>query len=153
MRSLGELKWFLGFGSKGIDPRVVPSRTNIPIRNATTIVLKAMGINDLLHFEFMDPFPTNTMLTALAELYALSALHGEGLHTRLGRKMADYPMEPARAKVLTAGVFMGCSAVLLSHGRNLAANTRSDFLRRDLLCYVGLISLISLSLYLALQHK
>ena len=37
----------------------------------TILMLKAMGINDLLHFDFMDPPPTNTMLTALEELYAL----------------------------------------------------------------------------------
>lgn len=80
----------------------------------TILMLKAMGINDLLHFDFMDPPPTNTMLTALEELYALSALDDEGLLTRLGRKMADFPMEPALAKVLIASVDMGCSEELLS---------------------------------------
>ncbi|KAL4788697.1 P-loop containing nucleoside triphosphate hydrolase protein [Aspergillus varians] len=80
----------------------------------TILMLKAMGINDLLHFDFMDPPPTNTMLTALEELYALSALDDEGLLTRLGRKMADFPMEPALAKVLIASVDLGCSEELLS---------------------------------------
>ena len=65
----------------------------------TVLMLKAMGINDLLHFDFVDPPPISTMLTALEELYALSALDDEGLLTRLGRKMADFPMEPALAKV------------------------------------------------------
>ncbi|KAB8298221.1 hypothetical protein EYC80_001958 [Monilinia laxa] len=77
-------------------------------------MLKAMGINDLLHFDFMDPPPTNTMLTALEELYALSALDDEGLLTRLGRKMADFPMEPSLSKVLIAAVDLGCSDELLS---------------------------------------
>jgi ATP-dependent RNA helicase DHX8/PRP22 len=80
----------------------------------TILMLKAMGINDLLHFDFMDPPPTNTMLTALEELYALSALDDEGLLTRLGRKMADFPMEPALAKVLIASVDIGCSEEMLS---------------------------------------
>ncbi|KAL3452161.1 putative RNA helicase-like splicing factor [Aspergillus insuetus] len=80
----------------------------------TILMLKAMGINDLLHFDFMDPPPTNTMLTALEELYALSALDDEGLLTRLGRKMADFPMEPALAKVLIASVDLGCSEEMLS---------------------------------------
>jgi ATP-dependent RNA helicase DHX8/PRP22 len=80
----------------------------------TILILKAMGINDLLHFDFMDPPPTNTMLTALEELYALSALDDEGLLTRLGRKMADLPMEPALAKVLIAAVDLGCSDEILS---------------------------------------
>ena len=80
----------------------------------TILMLKAMGINDLLHFDFMDPPPTNTMLTALEELYALSALDDEGLLTRLGRKMADFPMEPALAKVLIASVDLQCSDEMLS---------------------------------------
>jgi ATP-dependent RNA helicase DHX8/PRP22 len=80
----------------------------------TILMLKAMGINDLLHFDFMDPPPTNTMLTALEELYALSALDDEGLLTRLGRKMADFPMEPSLAKVLIAAVDLGCSDEILS---------------------------------------
>ncbi len=80
----------------------------------TILMLKAMGINDLLHFDFMDPPPTNTMLTALEELYALSALDDEGLLTRLGRKMADFPMEPALAKVLIASVDSGCSEEMLT---------------------------------------
>jgi len=82
--------------------------------STTILMLKAMGINDLLHFDFMDPPPTNTMLTALEELYALSALDDEGLLTRLGRKMADFPMEPALAKVLIAAVDLGCSDEILS---------------------------------------
>lgn len=80
----------------------------------TILMLKAMGINDLLHFDFMDPPPTNTMLIALEELYALSALDDEGLLTRLGRKMADFPMDPSLAKVLISAVDIGCSDEILS---------------------------------------
>lgn len=80
----------------------------------TILMLKAMGINDLLHFDFMDPPPTNTMLTALEELYALSALDDEGLLTRLGRKMADFPMDPSLAKVMIAAVDLRCSDEILS---------------------------------------
>ena len=89
----------------------------------TILMLKAMGINDLLHFDFMDPPPTNTMLTALEELYALSALDDEGLLTRLGRKMADFPMEPALAKVLIYSVEMGCSDEILTVVAMLSAQT------------------------------
>jgi len=80
----------------------------------TILMLKAMGINDLLHFDFMDPPPTNTMLTALEELYALAALDDEGLLTRLGRKMADFPMDPSLAKVMIAAVDLKCSDEILS---------------------------------------
>jgi ATP-dependent RNA helicase DHX8/PRP22 len=89
----------------------------------TNLMLKAMGINNLLHFDFMDLPPTNTMLTALEELYALSALDGEGLLTLLGRKMPDFPMEPALAKVLIASVDMGFSDEILSIVAMLSVQT------------------------------
>jgi ATP-dependent RNA helicase DHX8/PRP22 len=77
-------------------------------------MLKAMGINDLLHFNFMDPPPTNTMLTALEELYCLGALDDEGLLTRLGRQMADFPMDPPLSKALIKSVEMKCSEEILT---------------------------------------
>ena len=80
----------------------------------TILMLKAMGINDLIHFDFMDPPPTNTLLSALEELYALSALDDEGLLTRLGRKMAEIPEDPGLAKVLIYSVDKGCSEEILS---------------------------------------
>ncbi|KAJ7229174.1 P-loop containing nucleoside triphosphate hydrolase protein [Mycena pura] len=94
-------------------PNSIPEiqRTNL---SSTILQLKAMGINDLLSFDFMDPPPAQTMLTALETLYALSALDDEGLLTRLGRKMADFPMDPAQAKMLIASVDFGCSEEILS---------------------------------------
>jgi ATP-dependent RNA helicase DHX8/PRP22 len=89
----------------------------------TILMLKAMGINDLLHFDFMDPPPTNTMLSALEELYALSALDDEGLLTRLGRKMADFPMDPTLSKALIASEEMSCSEEMLTIVAMLSVQT------------------------------
>ncbi|EMR08977.1 hypothetical protein PNEG_02752 [Pneumocystis murina B123] len=89
----------------------------------TIIMLKAMGINDLLHFDFMDPPPVQSMLAALEQLYALGALDNEGLLTRLGRKMADFPMVPSLAKVLIASVEMNCSEEMLSIVAMLSVQT------------------------------
>lgn len=94
-------------------PTTIPEIQRQNLSN-TILMLKAMGINDLLGFDFMDPPPTNTMLTALEELYALSALDDEGLLTRLGRRMADFPMDPALAKSLIVSVDLGCSDEMLS---------------------------------------
>ncbi|KAG7452227.1 P-loop containing nucleoside triphosphate hydrolase protein [Guyanagaster necrorhizus] len=103
-------------------PNSIPDiqRTNLA---STILQLKAMGINDLLSFDFMDPPPAQTMLTALESLYALSALDDEGLLTRLGRKMADFPMEPPLAKMLIASVELGCSEEILSIVAMLSVQT------------------------------
>ena len=94
-------------------PTNVPEiqRTNL----ATTVLqLKAMGINDLLGFDFMDPPPTDAMVMALETLHSLSALDDEGLLTRLGRRMAEFPLEPNLAKMLIMSVHLQCSEEILS---------------------------------------
>lgn len=94
-------------------PTTIPEIQRQNLSN-TILMLKAMGINDLLHFDFMDPPPTNTMLTALEELYALSALDDEGLLTRLGRQMADFPMEPTLGKTLIVSAQKQCADEMLT---------------------------------------
>lgn len=49
---------------------------------------QAMGINDLLSFDFMDAPPMETLITAMEQLYTLGALDDEGLLTRLGRRVS-----------------------------------------------------------------
>jgi ATP-dependent RNA helicase DHX8/PRP22 len=94
-------------------PSTIPAiqRQNL---STTILMLKAMGIDDPLYFGFMDPPPVNTLLSALEELYALSALDDEGLSTRLGRKIADFPVEPSLAKILIVAGGLGCSDEILS---------------------------------------
>ncbi|CAG0902664.1 unnamed protein product, partial [Cyprideis torosa] len=86
-------------------------RTNLV---ATVLQLKAMGISDLLTFEFMDPPPTESLTVALDQLHSLSALDDERLITRLGRRMAEFPLEPKLAKVLIMSVDLQCSEELLT---------------------------------------
>merc|ERR1712217_893232 len=64
------------------------------------LMLKSIGIDDLLHFDFMDPPPPETLIKALEQLYALSALNDQGDLTKVGRRMAEFPMEPMLSKML-----------------------------------------------------
>lgn len=75
----------------------------------TILMLKAMGINDLLNFEFMDAPPRASMTSALEDLYNLQALDDNGKLTKVGRLMSLFPMEPALAKALIESVNNGCS--------------------------------------------
>ena len=88
---------------------------------ATVLSLKAMGINDLLGFDFMDPPPPATLVTALEQLYNLGALDEEGILSLLGRKMAEFPIEPPMSKCLIASVDLGCSEEVLTILAMLAA--------------------------------
>jgi len=66
------------------------------------LLLKSLGINDLIHFDFLDPPPHETLVLALEQLYALGALNHLGELTRLGRRMAEFPVDPMMAKMLLA---------------------------------------------------
>ncbi|CAD8089393.1 unnamed protein product [Paramecium sonneborni] len=88
-------------------PTSVPEIQRTNLAN-TILLLKAMGIHDLLNFDFMDPPPVQTMIAAMEQLYALGALDDEGLLTKVGRKMAEFPLEPPQAKMLLTAVDLGC---------------------------------------------
>jgi ATP-dependent RNA helicase DHX8/PRP22 len=94
-------------------PTTIPEiqRTNL---GTTVLTLKAMGINDLLHFDFMDPPPVQTLVSAMEELYVLEALDDEGLLTRQGRRMAEFPLDPPVSKMLIASCDLGCSEEVLT---------------------------------------
>jgi len=94
-------------------PNSVPDIQRENLSN-TVLTLKAMGINDLLHFDFMDPPPVQTLITALEQLYQLGALDEEGLLTKLGRKMAEFPLDPSLSKMLIYSTQLGCSDEILT---------------------------------------
>ncbi|KAL4445702.1 hypothetical protein ABPG74_006253 [Tetrahymena malaccensis] len=89
-------------------PTSIPEIQRTNLAN-TVLLLKAMGINDLINFDFMDPPPIQTLISALEHLYTLGCLDDEGLLTRLGLKMAEFPLEPPLSKMLITSVDLGCS--------------------------------------------
>ncbi|CAJ1388380.1 unnamed protein product [Effrenium voratum] len=94
-------------------PTAVPEiqRTNL---SNTVLLLKAMGIQDMLSFDFMDSPPVETMINALESLWTLGSLDDEGMLTDLGRKMAEFPMEPALSKMLLTSVDLRCSEEIMT---------------------------------------
>lgn len=86
-------------------------RTNL---NSIVLLLKSLGINNLLDFEFMDPPPTESLIGALNQLFALQALNHKGELTKVGRQMAEFPTEPMLAKAVLAADKFGCVEEVLS---------------------------------------
>ncbi|KAG6168130.1 hypothetical protein E4U11_006040 [Claviceps purpurea] len=86
-------------------------RTNL---NGVVLQLKSLGINDLLEFEFMDPPPTEALIGALSQLFALQGLNHKGELTKMGRQMAEFPTDPMLAKAVLAADKEGCVEEVLS---------------------------------------
>jgi len=86
-------------------------RTNL---SNVVLLLKAMGVNDMLSFDFMDPPPVQTLINAMESLWTLGGLDDEGLLTRMGRKMAEFPMEPQLSKMLLTSVDLRCGDEIMT---------------------------------------
>ncbi|OAT12922.1 adenosinetriphosphatase [Blastomyces gilchristii SLH14081] len=86
-------------------------RTNL---NGVVLMLKSLGIDQLLDFDFMDPPPAETLIRALEQLYALGALNDHGDLTKVGRQMAEFPTDPMLAKAILAADKYGCVEEVLS---------------------------------------
>ena len=84
-----------------LEDNTIPEiqRTNL---GNVVLLLKSLGINDLIHFDFMDPPPHETLVLALEQLYALGALNHKGELTKLGRRMAEFPVDPMLSKMILA---------------------------------------------------
>ncbi len=78
------------------------------------LLLKSLGINDLLDFDFMDPPSTDTIVRAVEQLYALGALNNAGDLTKIGRQMAEFPTDPMLARAILAADKYTCVDEILS---------------------------------------
>lgn len=78
------------------------------------LMLKSLGINDLLNFDFMDTPPADTLIRSLEQPYALGALNDKGELTKLGRRMAEFPLDPMLSKSIIASEKYKCVKEVLS---------------------------------------
>jgi pre-mRNA-splicing factor ATP-dependent RNA helicase DHX38/PRP16 len=72
-------------------------RTNLA---NTILYLKAIGIRNILEFDFLDPPSEEQVLQALIQLYMLKAIDYQGDITPLGRKMSNFPLDPCLSRML-----------------------------------------------------
>lgn len=73
------------------------------------LLLMSLGIANLIDFDFLDSPPAEALLRSLEQLYALGALNDKGNLTKLGRRMAELPLDPMMAKSLLASEEYKCS--------------------------------------------
>lgn len=96
--------------------------------------LLAMGITNILSFDFIDAPPKEAIGGALISLKELSALDNSLAITPLGRQISAYPLDPPLAKVLVESAKLGCAtealkivAVLgVQHQQLFRRNKRND---------------------------
>jgi ATP-dependent RNA helicase DDX35 len=82
--------------------------------STTILTLKALGIDNILRFNFPSPPPAKNMLASIELLYAINAIDSVGNLTNDGFIIAELPLLPMHAKMLLASKEMGCSDEILS---------------------------------------
>ena len=117
-----------------LEEQTIPEiqRTNL---GNVVLLLKSLGINDLIHFDFMDPPPHETLVLALEQLYALGALNHKGELTKLGRRMAELPVEPMLGKMIIASEKYKCVEEILTICAMLSVNNAIFYRPKDKLIH------------------
>ncbi|PQE28825.1 pre-mRNA-splicing factor atp-dependent RNA helicase prp43 protein [Rutstroemia sp. NJR-2017a BBW] len=80
----------------------------------TVLELKKLGIDDLVHFDLMDPPAPETLMRALEELNYLACLDDDGDLTALGKLASEFPLDPSLAVMLISSPEFYCSNEILS---------------------------------------
>lgn len=113
-----------------LEENTIPEiqRTNL---GNVVLMLKSLGINELIHFDFMDPPPAETLIRALEQLYALGALNDRGELTKMGRRMAELPLDPMLSKCLLASEKYECSNEILTICAMLSASAAIFYRPKD----------------------
>ncbi|KAK9904571.1 hypothetical protein M0R45_000593 [Rubus argutus] len=94
-------------------PQTYPEILRSNLAN-TVLTLKKLGIDDLVHFDFMDPPAPETLMRALEVLNYLGALDDDGNLTKLGEIMSEFPLDPQMSKMLVVSPEFNCSNEILS---------------------------------------
>ncbi|KAH3665527.1 hypothetical protein OGAPHI_003713 [Ogataea philodendri] len=89
---------------KEMFPEPIPEiqRTNL---SNTILLLKYLKVDDLSKFPFLDKPPIETINTAQYDLWCLGALDNFGKLTALGKKMSNFPIDPALSRLLIVSSF------------------------------------------------
>lgn len=87
------------------------------------LLLKSLGIDDLLNFDFLDPPPANCLIRALEQLYALGALNAKGDLTHVGHRLSEFPVDPKLAKMIVASEGYGCTREILAIAAMLSVSS------------------------------
>jgi len=86
-------------------------RSNLGV---VVLTLKKLGIDDLVHFDFLDPPAPETLMRALEMLNFLGCLNDDGDLTDTGDQAAEFPLDPQLAKMLIESPTHKCSNEILS---------------------------------------
>jgi pre-mRNA-splicing factor ATP-dependent RNA helicase DHX38/PRP16 len=85
-------------------------RTNL---SHVILLLKSLGVSDVLDFPFLDPPSSEIVLKSMHGLWLLGAFDDKGALTELGSRMSRFPLDPGLSALLFSGEDYECLAEAL----------------------------------------
>lgn len=79
----------------------------------TVLLLKSLGVENVMKFPFIDTPPIQTLLNSFYELWSVGAIDNFGELTKLGTDMSKLPLQPSLSKILLNSITFGCSTEIL----------------------------------------
>jgi len=76
--------------------------------SSVVLQLKTLGVEDLVHFDFMEPPSPESMMRALEMLHFLGAVDDECDLTKAGTQMAALPIDPHLSRAIIESANSGC---------------------------------------------
>lgn len=113
-----------------LDENAVPEIQRSNLANVV-LSLRCLGIEDLMNFDFMDPPSSEALLKALEQLFALNALNARGELTTIGKRMAEFPLDPMLSKMIVASDKFKCSEEILSIAAMLSVGNSIFYRPKD----------------------
>lgn len=107
------------YNDRLVAPSTVPEiqRTDV---SAVVLLLKALGVDNVLRFDYLSPPPVPALAYAMELLYALGALDRDGhLTPTTGARMAEMPCAPMCARMLLAAGEHRCADEALTIAASL----------------------------------
>jgi ATP-dependent RNA helicase DDX35 len=88
--------------TSGLMPPTTPPELVRSDISLFILQLKALGVDNVLRFDWMDSPPSEMMIRAMEFLYSLKAIDDSGRLTKpLGTSMAEVPVDPMMAAIVS----------------------------------------------------
>lgn len=113
-----------------MDESTVPEILRVNLGNVV-LLLKSLGISDILNFDYIDRPPIATLGLALEQLYVLGALNHHGELTSMGRRMSEFPVDPMMSKAILASEKFKCSEEVITICAMLSVNSSIFYKPKD----------------------
>lgn len=113
-------------------PDVTPPEVQRSDMAPVILQLKALGIDDIVRFDFLTAPPAELMIRGFELLYSLGAIDDYAKLSRpLGLHMAELAVDPKMAKVLLSAASFGCLDEMLSIAAMTGAESGSVWVNHD----------------------